>query len=768
MAACLQFGEFELTGHSGELRRAGAAVRIQEKPLKLLQYLLARPGELVTRTELQKALWPDATFLDFEDGLNTAVRKLRKALGDEAEHPRFVETVPRRGYRWVAEVAAKIEAVAGGAQAGMPAPTPKRRRLWRWAAVAGLVLACGVEWLLRARSVLAFRQHDSILIADMDNQTGEPRLDQALNGALAISLEQSRWVAVFPRDRLASVLPLMDQPADARVTSALGREICLREGIQALVAPGITRAGKQYELTAELIEPATGAVVRSYSERAAGADGILDGLGRIAGEVRRDLGESVIQVRASRPLPEVTTQSLQALQDYANGSQNWGAGHFNQAVALYRAALADDPNFAMAHAALAAADCSYIFYAEAACRAEYARALAPASHLSDREREIIAANFADSTNQAARAAALYEDYLRVYPKDWAMLNDYGHLLRMHGRAAEALDIYRRILQVAPDDARAHVELATADADLGDSNAALAAYRRAFQLDPHWQLAGDINREYGFTLARLGQFQAAAAAFAILLHDPSLRATGMDSLARLDFLEGKLTAARQQELRASAARRDPGPLTPARSHLLLAEIAAAQDDKTAAEREMRASMADFRQLNPKVAWGGLAGREWARLGEPAEAQRILAEIQPLAQEGNLEDQGYVRLLRGEIAVAEGHAAQGIAIFGLPSGEDGDSVHNLTTEALAHAFQRQGDLKQAALWYQRTITPNQALIGWEPQPQGQEAYLELASDELALGDEVAARAALQPLLQQLQAADANYDLRLRVMALAAKLR
>ncbi|MGH9488169.1 MAG: winged helix-turn-helix domain-containing protein [Terriglobales bacterium] len=124
VAACLHFGGFELAGHSGELRRAGAALRIQEKPLKLLQYLLARPGELVTRTELQKALWPDATFLDFEDGLNTAVRKLRKALGDEAEHPRFVETVPRRGYRWVGGAAAEIEAEPSTDRLGTSAARP--------------------------------------------------------------------------------------------------------------------------------------------------------------------------------------------------------------------------------------------------------------------------------------------------------------------------------------------------------------------------------------------------------------------------------------------------------------------------------------------------------------------------------------------------------------------------------------------------------------------------------------------------------------------
>src|ERR1700733_16092975 len=102
--AVMHFGQFEWTPESVELRRAGVRVRIQKQPLQLLAVLLERPGQVVTRPELQKRLWPGDTFVDFEDGLNTAVKKLREALGDDRESPQFIETVPRTGYRFIEPV----------------------------------------------------------------------------------------------------------------------------------------------------------------------------------------------------------------------------------------------------------------------------------------------------------------------------------------------------------------------------------------------------------------------------------------------------------------------------------------------------------------------------------------------------------------------------------------------------------------------------------------------------------------------------------------
>src|SRR5258707_1959378 len=106
----LRFGVFELDPRAGELRKHGLRVRLQEQPFQVLAMLLEHPGEVVTREELQRNLWPADTFVDFDHGLNKAVSKIREALGDSAESPRFVETVARRGYRFLADVKVTEEA----------------------------------------------------------------------------------------------------------------------------------------------------------------------------------------------------------------------------------------------------------------------------------------------------------------------------------------------------------------------------------------------------------------------------------------------------------------------------------------------------------------------------------------------------------------------------------------------------------------------------------------------------------------------------------
>src|SRR6202162_4279905 len=100
----IQFGAYELDSAAGGLRKHGIKIKLQEQPLQILQKLLERPGEVVTREELQKRIWPADTFVDFDHGLYSAVQRLRDALGDTAETPRYVETLPRRGYRFIAPV----------------------------------------------------------------------------------------------------------------------------------------------------------------------------------------------------------------------------------------------------------------------------------------------------------------------------------------------------------------------------------------------------------------------------------------------------------------------------------------------------------------------------------------------------------------------------------------------------------------------------------------------------------------------------------------
>src|SRR5687768_3326768 len=142
LARVLRFGTFEFDVQNGELRKSGLAVRIQEQPRQVLLALLERPGQVVSREDLRQRLWPDGIFVDFEHSLNTAVKKLRDALGDAAENPRFVETVPLRGYRFTAPV----DGTVGDPQEAAP-PPPSRRRLKIVTALA-LVLATAVVALL--------------------------------------------------------------------------------------------------------------------------------------------------------------------------------------------------------------------------------------------------------------------------------------------------------------------------------------------------------------------------------------------------------------------------------------------------------------------------------------------------------------------------------------------------------------------------------------------------------------------------------------------
>ncbi|MGH9535095.1 MAG: winged helix-turn-helix domain-containing protein [Terriglobales bacterium] len=768
----LRFARFEFDLRAGVLRRDGAAVHLQDKPLRLLEILLARPGQLVTRAELQQALWPGQDFGEFDDGLNTAMRKLREALEDDAQQPGCIATVPRRGYRWIAalEPVAAAPAPASTSRPSHPASDAARlRRRWWWAVAAVIAVAGGAVVLLPSRPVFSYGPRAKVLLLPVANSTGQPRLGAALDTAFAVSLERSKRFILFPRDRIPGQLQLLGRARDSFLTPSLGRQICRREGLAALIVPAITRTGREYALTAEVIAPASGAVRASHMERADGSDHILDALGALARDLRRDGGASLYgALRGGPPLPEVTTPSLTALGDYAEGEARWRNGHFAAAVRLYRAALLADPGFAMAHAALAAADCSYIYYDEAGCRAEYALALAHPERVTKRERLLIQSHRADDLAEVETAIALYQNYLRAYPEDWEVLNDYAHLLRRHGREARAIPIYHRLLAVAPNDARTYIELATAEMSSGDYPASLAAYRQAFRLNPHWELAGDTNREYGFTLLRAGHPRRAAAAFGELLRIPALRPIGLVSLARLDFWRGRLARAEAMIQEAMRAPAPPDPLATARRHLLLGQIALARGDRAGGLRELRTSVGHLDQIGPKVLWGTLAGTELARAGDPAAATRLLERIAPLVHPRDYEETGALRLLRGEIACAEGRGAEAVAIIGQPDPDDGSAVDALATEARAHAAWRAGDFARAARWYRRVLGPTDSYIGWEPQPRKQVAYLDLARSELALGHRAAAQAALTSLLRLLAGADPDLVLRRQALALAAELR
>src|SRR2546427_10407816 len=140
--AILRFGVFEVDVRAGEVRKQGVRIKVQEQPFHVLTVLLQRPGEVVTREELRNQNWPADTFVDFDNSLNTAINKLREALGDSADNPRFIETLPRRGYRFIAPVTG-VDGTARGSATRVSAPwPPSSRKIVVTAAIA--VLAAGI------------------------------------------------------------------------------------------------------------------------------------------------------------------------------------------------------------------------------------------------------------------------------------------------------------------------------------------------------------------------------------------------------------------------------------------------------------------------------------------------------------------------------------------------------------------------------------------------------------------------------------------------
>jgi len=783
----LRFGVFELDLDDQHLRKAGALVRLQPQPFKVLALLASRTGTVVKREELRHELWGEQTFVDFEQGLNYCIRQIRAVLGDEAQTPRYIETIPRRGYRFLAPV----EVVSGrngtpehlypragpepGAATSLPrreAASGKRLRapLLALAAVALLVLGGLGVWMLRGHPVLSFSPRDSVLIADFENHTGDARFDEALQTAFLIGLRESRRANIFPQARLASVLRRMGKSEDEKITRSVGREICQRENIRGLVVCSITRTGQEYALTAELIDPQTGEPVSSHSVRSYGEDHILDALDALTGAIRRDLGESLYQIHhAGTPLPQVTTRSLSALKQYADGRSLWHRGKFDEAMTLFRAAVETDPEFAMAHAALGNGYYSYIYYKPSQGKQEYEKALSLTSRTTDRERLSIQTDFEADQGHVSEAAGLYQTYLARYPDDWSIHLDYARLLRLHNRQPEAIEQYEQILRIAPDDAKAYIELATTYKTLGQFQKAVDAYEQAFRLEPGWQTSGNINREYGFTLVLMGQDDKAIQAFTAMLAKPQSQAEGLRSLALLDLYHGRFAAARQrleQELKIPESK--PDLFRAARTHFLLAVIAQGEGDSRGQMEQLDAAVAHLKEFGPKVTWAALVGQEYARAGAPGKAEKLAEIVAASVDPGNSEDYAYFHILQAEVILAKGDADGAIkALLALES-DSSSGVRTVRAEALAHAYHQSSKTDQAITWYEKfQAVAGGGAVSWEPQEHWLASYSALASDYASRGEKEKALATLATFLNLWKDADPNLPLLKQAKAEYAKL-
>ena len=222
-ARTLRFGDFELDLQSGELRQNGRTTRLQEQAFRILLLLLERPGQVVTREELRNRLWAADTSVDFDMGLNSAMKKLRDALGDSAENPKFIETLKRRGYRFVAP----IDPVARD-QVGADSGRPRffgRKSVWTvalaLAVLIGVVASVTAVRLARGPAVVSPPGRiDSIAVLPLDNLSGDPEQEyfaEGMTDALITDLAQIQGLRVISR---TSVMPYKELASDCRRSRA--------------------------------------------------------------------------------------------------------------------------------------------------------------------------------------------------------------------------------------------------------------------------------------------------------------------------------------------------------------------------------------------------------------------------------------------------------------------------------------------------------------------------------------------------------------------
>lgn len=675
---------------------------------------------------------------------------------------------PDLRYQSARELRVDLERLAAqqAPSSGVPSALLPTRRGWKQSlrahprsvyASAGLIaLAIAtVWWLVGARPVLSFAPRDWLLITDFDNQTNDPLFDRSLLTALTVSLEQSPHANVVPRARIADTLHRMGKTGDERITEDLARDISEREAIRAILSCSIVKVGQQYALTARLIDPRSGVAKRSYLEQAKDQDHVLDALGSIATRVRRDLGESMLATsKADRPLPVVTTRSLQALKFFADGGALWSKGNWDGGRQAFESAIKADPEFAMAHAALGDAYYSHIFNAPTMGKEHMEKALQLAERTTDRERLYIQTRYEQDLGHVDEARTRFDVYLKAYPDDGGMRFNYASLLRSNGQLQDALEQYKELVRIAPSNPTIYIDIATTYNGLGNFAEAVRNYEQAFTLDPSWKTNQNINHEYGMTLFRLGDEPKARETFELAFAKPDLKPKGLRSLAWLDLYHGKYAAAKPRLQEALLSDENfKWALSILREHNLLAIVAGGQGDRAAQIRELDMAVPFLATAGAQVRAGLWLGTQYARAGSVAKASEILEKIRPFADPKNPESTSDFQVLEGEVELAHGNKDRAIELFSLA---DKAKRSAMTMESLAHAYEASGNSEQAAVWYELFVTAADPPLGWEPQQDWLAAHYRLARIYFAKGDKTSAKKQLDPFLDAWKDADPGLPL------------
>jgi tetratricopeptide (TPR) repeat protein len=535
--------------------------------------------------------------------------------------------------RALADVLRAPETVREMAPPPVAAPRPRaagRPLAARAAAAVVLVAAVAVAaWVVlgrAARPALAFKERDLVLVSDVVNRTGEPVFDVALKSALETDLRQSRYVNVFDGTQVQNTLRVMRLPLDTRLDERVGRDVCLRAGVRALVVPRILRAGNAYQVGASLVEPATGRVVAEASTVAAGREQVLlEAIDTLTHDVRTRLGESLESIaRTDPPFAQYTTSSLEALSLLFLGQKAWGEGDYAKAERSFRQALEQDPRFAAARGSLGLLLIQFRGKPEEG-KAMITQALADAGEVSQREhlhlravhRQFVAGDLEGALEDYRFLGDLYPDFM-------VPANNSGRILAQLGRYREAAAKYERAHAIDP---RSPVPLWNlwwlAQQRLEDPQTAERSARALMSLLPG---NADAAHAYAWSLVMQRRFaEAEAAVRAVLKLDPD-HAYARPNLGDLLLRRGAAAEA-ADVLRSVLDEARAGTLRTGVEHaaLSLALALRAQGREDEARRVLAEAVAAARAAQrrepPTAAKQALLAALLAAAGRQGEARRL---------------------------------------------------------------------------------------------------------------------------------------------------
>ena len=465
-AHTVRFGPFQLDLHAAELCHNGSKTKLPEQPFRVLVALLEHPGDVVTREELRQRLWGSNTFVDFEQGLNTAVKRLREVLGDSAEKPQYIETLPRHGYRLMVPVE-RAEPVA---VAVAEAPV-RRRKLWLTVSFLLLLAAVtGVVW--RQRLLERFRpvKIESLAVLPLENVSGDPGEEYFADGMTEALITELGKVHAL---RVISRQSVMQYKGTSKAVPQIAHEL----HVDAVVEGSVLRAGGKVRITTQLIQANPERHLWSESYERDVSDVIT---------LQRQVTQAVVrEIRVS--LTPQEQQSLANARPVSPGAyEAYLKGYFflsklspegiRRSFDFFQQAIDKDPGYAPAYVGLAQA---YIISGDR-------NVLPPKEAYAQASPPVMKALALDDTLSEAHSGLAF---LREINWDWA--------------AAE--QEYLRAIDLDPGNARTHNWYGIFLAEMGRMEAALAENQRARQLNP---TSRAINAALTVELASLGRYDEA--------------------------------------------------------------------------------------------------------------------------------------------------------------------------------------------------------------------------------------------------------------------